>query len=124
MTAASRANIAAALNAMAPIVVAGSDTPVKLVGHEKRPTVALKVGFAWSLLAGQTPGPATMRENRWRVVVFLGQNETRAEALYDAMWDPIRDALKPLAYMDSSSAFAYQTEGGEAFAAEYNLRSE
>lgn len=124
MPAASRAALAAAINAMAPVPVAGSGTPVKLKGHAQRPPSGLKVGYCWSLLVGQEPGPARTRLNRWRLLVFLGQNEKQAEALYDALWEPINDATRSLAYMTDSSAFAYQTEAGEAFAAEYNMRSE
>lgn len=124
MTAATRANLAEAVNSIPPIVIPGSGTPVKLKGFEQRPPAGLKVGYCWALLAGQEPAPGVTRLNRWRLVVYLGQEEKRAEALFDAMWDPIRDATRPLAFMESSSAFAYQTEGGEAFAAEYNMRSE
>lgn len=104
-------------------IAAAMSTVPKLKGHERRPT-APSIGDAWSLIGGFIPGRGRTVAVQWRVIVFLGQDERKAEDLFTDLFWPVADAVRSIAVVDSASAFIYPTEAGQAFAAEFILRSE
>lgn len=111
------------MSATRETLAAALSTVPKINGHVTRPK-AFKVGDAWPLIGGFIPGRARTVATQWRVIVFLGQDERKAEDLFSDLFWPIADAVRSQAVVDSASAFIYPVEGGQAFAAEFILRSD
>lgn len=107
-----RATIAAALS-----------TVPGLKGHETKPTT-IRVGDCWPLINGFIRGRGRTVAAQWRIVMFLGQDELKAEEMFGSMFWPVADALRSLAVVDDAEAFMFPTEAGQAFAAAFIARSE
>lgn len=104
-------------------LAAALSTVPGLKGYADRPS-SPRPGDCWPLIGGFIPGRGRTVATQWRLIVFLGGDERKAEALFTELFWPVSDALRSQAVVDSAEAFIYPTEAGQAFAAEFIARSD
>jgi hypothetical protein len=96
---------------------------IGVVGYPYRPTTP-QVGDAWPLLGPLERADGFAFYVSWRVLVFLGGDETYASQWIDEHLDGLIEGISPVAYVDGAQPVQLSSASGNAFGFQINVRSE
>lgn len=101
-------------------IAAALSTVPKVKGYSYRPTTR-KIGDAWPLIDGINRYQGLMFIPAWKVVMWLGQDEKKADEFLELVAVPVARALQSadVLYVNSIQPVILPTEAGDVFGAEF-----